>query len=128
MTTQLDVLVVGAGPTGMMMAGELVRRGLAVRVIDRADAPAKLSKAVGVHARSLEILDELGVADDLVSRGLPIGGIAMWAGGTRIVDVDFAALDTRFPFVLCVSQVETETVLRELLERRGGRVERSTEL
>ncbi len=53
---QVDVLVVGAGPTGMMLAGELLRHGVSVRVVDAAAAPATLSKAVGVHARSLEIL------------------------------------------------------------------------
>jgi 2-polyprenyl-6-methoxyphenol hydroxylase-like FAD-dependent oxidoreductase len=128
MTEQTDVLVVGAGPSGLALAGELHRRGVATRIVDRNAAPTTQSRAIGVHARTLEIFDDLGIADDLVARGIRCTGATMMAAGKPIVEIDFAGLDTRFPFVLCVSQVETETVLRDLLERRGGRVERETEL
>jgi len=123
-------MVVGAGPTGMMLAGELVRtRAIGARRLTPRRRRASCRRAVGVHARTLEILDEFGVADDLVARGHP-GRRRDHVGG-RQADRRrrfYRASITRFPFVLCVSQVETEAVLRELLELRGGRVERSTEL
>ncbi|HUJ58441.1 MAG TPA: FAD-dependent monooxygenase [Kofleriaceae bacterium] len=124
----LDALVVGAGPTGLALAGELLRRGLSVRVIDKAAAPTTQSRAIGVQARTLEIFDDLGIADDLVARGNRVEGATMLAGAHPFIEVDFEALDTRFPFILCVSQVETEAVLAALLARRGGAVERSCEL
>jgi 2-polyprenyl-6-methoxyphenol hydroxylase-like FAD-dependent oxidoreductase len=124
----IDVLVVGAGPTGLTLAGELLRRGLRVRIIDKAPAPTVHSKAVGVHARTLEIFEDLGIAEDLLSRGIQVEGATMHQGSQTIMDIDFHDLDTRFPFVLCVSQVETESVLTMLLERRGGAVDRGHEL
>jgi len=128
MSGDVDVLVVGAGPTGLVLAGELARRGVRVRLVDKNLAPTTQSRAVGVHARTLEIFDELGIADELVARGVPVGGITMSAGGKPLVEIEFEGLASRFPFVLCVSQVETETVLHALLERRGGAVERGKEL
>jgi 2-polyprenyl-6-methoxyphenol hydroxylase-like FAD-dependent oxidoreductase len=128
MTADLDVLVVGAGPTGLVLGGELARRGLSVRVIDKLAAPTTHSRAIAVHARTLEIFDDLGIADQLIARGVAVGGVTVRAGGKPIVDADFAGLPTRFPFVLCTAQTETEAVLGELLARRGVRVERSCEL
>jgi len=123
-----DVLVIGAGPTGLVLAGELLRRGLSVRVVDKLVAPTPHSRAIGVHARSLEILDDLGVADELIARGMRITGAALQTARGPIATVTFDELDTRYPFILCVSQVETETVLRDLLAARGGAIERDTEL
>ncbi len=128
MAEALDVLVVGGGPTGLTLGGELLRRGLRARVIDKATAPSTLSKAVGVHARTLEIFDDLGIADALIARGLRVRGATMRAGVQVIVSVDFSGLATRFPFILCLPQYETESVLAELLARRGGTVERGLEV
>ncbi len=124
----LDVLVVGAGPTGLMLGGELLRRGLHVRVVDKAPEATTLSKALGVHARTLEIFEDLGIADELIARGMRVTGATMRSGKQIIVAMDFAGLATRFPFILCVPQVDTEAVLASNLERRGGRVERALEL
>ena len=126
--TETDVLVVGAGPTGLTMASELLRRGLRTRIIDESEAPTTLSKAIAVHARTLEIFDDLGIADEMLDRGVVLRGATMEAAGATIASVDFAALDTRFPFVLSISQVETEAVLDGLVTRHGGRVERKTRL
>ncbi|MBX3227533.1 MAG: FAD-dependent monooxygenase [Labilithrix sp.] len=123
-----DVLVAGAGPTGLTLAGELLRRGLRVRVIDQSEAPTTLSKAIAVHARTLEIAADLGVADQLLARGVKLVGATLWSKTEELAKVDFAGLETPYPFVLSISQAETEGVLTRLLESRGGKVERDTKL
>ncbi len=128
MTNDVDVVVVGAGPVGLALGGELHRRGVRARIVDKLPAPSALSRAIGVHARTLEIFEDLGIADELIARGMRVAGATMRAGAHEILSVDFGALETRFPFILCVSQVETEAVLAALLERRGGAVERGREL
>jgi 2-polyprenyl-6-methoxyphenol hydroxylase-like FAD-dependent oxidoreductase len=128
MADAIDVLVVGAGPSGLMLGGELARYGVAVRVVDQLAEPTTQSRAIGVHARTLEIFDELGIADALVARGVPVRGAAIRASGKPVAEVDFAGLPTRFPFVLCAAQTETEAVLRELAARRGVNIERRCEL
>jgi 2-polyprenyl-6-methoxyphenol hydroxylase-like FAD-dependent oxidoreductase len=125
---ELDVLVVGAGPTGLTLAAELARRGVSVRIVEKIAQPTTLSKAIVVHARTLELLETDGVADDLVARGLPLHRVTMWAGGKPIVKASFDELDTRYAFLLSVSQAETEAALAAWLERHGGRVEREVEL
>ena len=128
MAKATDVLVIGAGPTGLTLACELARRGLAVRIVDQAAAPTTLSKAIALHARSLEVLDDLGVADTLVERGKKLLGATMWAGGEPIVRADFDELDSRYNFLLALSQAETEAVLSERLAGLGVEVERESRL
>ena len=124
MNPDVDVLVVGAGPTGLTVTSELLRRGLSVRTIDQAEAPTTLSKAIAVHARTLEIAQDMGVADELISRGVKLLGATMWSKEERLANVDFAGADTLYPFVLSISQAETEAVLTSLLIKQGGSVER----
>ncbi len=128
METSIDVLVVGAGPTGLTLASELVHRGLSVRVIDAADMPLPTSRAIGVHARTLEIFQRMGVAEELITKGQKLLGATFWSGGETISRVDFSEQDAAFPYLLCVPQSETESVLQALLERLGGRVERGVSL
>jgi 2-polyprenyl-6-methoxyphenol hydroxylase-like FAD-dependent oxidoreductase len=128
MALPLQVLVVGAGPTGLTLASELARRGVSARIIDRAAEPTQLSKAIGVQARTLEIFDDMGIADQAVSAGLKLVGVAMFANGEPIVKASFDELDTHYPFLLSIPQSDTERILAELLVRRGGSVERGVEL
>ena len=125
----MDALVVGAGPTGLLMAAELARHGLEARVIDRDEHGATESRALAIQARTVELLDDLGLADAFLERGLRASGMTVWSGsGERIVHVDFAEIGGRFPFVLDLPQSETEALLASHLEDLGGRVERRTEL
>ena len=79
-----EVLVVGAGPTGLMLANQLARRGVRVTIIDRHDGPARETRALGVQARTLEIYSHLGIAEKAVALGKRAIGAHLWApGGAR---------------------------------------------
>lgn len=125
---EIDVLVAGAGPTGLTMAAELLRRGLTVRIIDQAEAPTTLSKAIAVHARTLEIAADMGIAESLLERGVKLAGATLWSKDETIASVDFAGADTQYPYVLSISQAETEAVLHDLVAKYGGKVERRKKL
>lgn len=78
-----DVLVVGAGPTGLVLALWLTRLGVRVRIVDRAPEPGQTSRAIGVQARTLEQYCQLGFARDVVSAGKPASGLNLWIKGER---------------------------------------------
>ncbi|HEX7049851.1 MAG TPA: FAD-dependent monooxygenase [Longimicrobiales bacterium] len=126
----LDVLVVGAGPTGLTLAAQLQTFGARLRIIDRLVERGRESRALAVQARSLEVLDALGLADALVSRGNPGARVRIHLDDA-VVDLpvgDIGAADTRFPYVLFVSQAETEGVLGAHLAAVGVTIERGVEL
>lgn len=120
--------MVGAGPTGLCVALELARRQVPCRVIERAVAPSAGSRALGLHARTLEGLDRLGLADAFVAAGQPVSQLRFGAGPQEPVAIDLGLLDTRFPFLLLLPQAETERLLTDALEALGVRVERGTAL
>ena len=102
-----DVIVVGAGPTGLMLACELAMRGVAVRLLEeRRDIP-NITRAFGVHARTLELLDARGLADEIVKRGLPVYQVAPAPGAV----MNLKELPSRYPMVLMAPQSLTEHVL-----------------
>jgi len=123
-----DVLVVGAGPTGLTLACELARHGISVRIIDQAEAPSDTSKALGMHARTLEAFETMGVAEELVAKGVKVHGVNNYANGKRIVHLSMDELETRYPYVLSLPQSETERTLAQLLGRLGGSVGRPIQL
>ena len=102
-----EVLVVGAGPTGLMLAGDLARAGLGCTVLERRAEESNLSRAFAVHARTLELLDARGLADDLVTTGARVGALRVFGK----LEVDLSRLPTRFPYVLVTPQYNTERVL-----------------
>lgn len=128
MSEPIDVLVVGAGPTGLTLACELLRHGLRVRIIDEAEGPTTVSKAIVVHARTLETLRAMGCAEALIAKGQKLHGATLWSNGAAVVRADFDELETQYPFILSTPQRETEAVLLDLLAKLGGAVERSTKL
>lgn len=126
-----DVLIIGAGPTGLTLAAQLRTFGVRLRIIERLLDRAHESRALAVQARSLEVMQSLGLADTLVARGNTSARVVIHlASGTRVdarLD-DIGAMDTRFPYILFVSQAETEAVLGEHLAGAGVAVERGVEL
>ena len=119
-----DVLVVGAGPTGLLLAGDLAAAGLRVTVVEKRGEESNLTRAFGVHARTLEQLDARGVADELIATGLALPVLQ----AIDRVRFDMSTLPTRFPFVLITPQSNTERVLRERAVKAGAELRRGTEL
>jgi 2-polyprenyl-6-methoxyphenol hydroxylase-like FAD-dependent oxidoreductase len=127
----LDALIVGAGPTGLTLAAGLARLGVRFRLIDRAIDRVHESRALGVQARTLEVLQTLGLGEELVRRGNPSARLLLHLDTRRAAEVRLGALgrpDTRFPFILFVSQAETEALLGEHLASAGVGIERGVEL
>lgn len=129
MTTQ--ILIVGAGPTGLMLANQLGRRGIRATVIDRHHGPAEQTRAMAVHARTLEIFAHLGVVDRALALGRRGNGANMWTGGRRAARIPFEDMGrglSRYPFVLMLGQDDTERILGARLRDWGMDVQWNTEL
>ncbi|MFF4339460.1 FAD-dependent monooxygenase [Kitasatospora sp. NPDC001540] len=119
-----DVLVVGAGPTGLLLAGDLAAAGLRVTVLEKRTEESGLTRAFAVHARTLELLDARGLADELIATGAAMSSLHLFGR----IRVDLAHLPTRFPFVLVTPQYNTERVLRERAVKAGADLRRGTEV
>jgi 2-polyprenyl-6-methoxyphenol hydroxylase-like FAD-dependent oxidoreductase len=127
----IDVLIVGAGPTGLMLANQLGRRGVRVLIVDRHSGPAQQSRAMAVQARTLEIYWKLGVADRALELGSRGTGANMWAEGrwtARIPVGDIGKTVSPFPFVLMLGQDDNERILGEKLRDWSLEVQWKTEL
>ncbi|HEY3909530.1 MAG TPA: FAD-dependent monooxygenase [Stellaceae bacterium] len=128
MSQRPSVLIVGAGPTGLVMAHELARGGVNCRVIDKRAQRSTHSKAIAIHSRTLETFELMQIVDDFLAAGQRIAGVGIHGEHGPIAHIGFGALDTRYPYVLGVPQDETERILEEHMARHGIRVERNTEL
>ena len=126
-----DVLVVGAGPTGLMLANQLARRGVRTLIVDRHAGPARETRALGVQARTLEIYQKLGIAERAIELGKRGTGANIWAEGRRMARVplgDAGAALTPYPFILILGQDDNECILGETLRSFGLPVRWNTEL
>ncbi|MEV7420059.1 FAD-dependent monooxygenase [Streptomyces sp. NPDC089919] len=120
-----DVVVVGAGPTGLLLAGDLAAAGLRTVLLERRAAhSANLTRAFAVHARTLELLDARGLADELVKTGTPVGELGLF--GTLALELK--ALRTRFPYVLITPQYEVERLLTRRALSTGVDIREDTAL
>jgi 2-polyprenyl-6-methoxyphenol hydroxylase-like FAD-dependent oxidoreductase len=123
-----DVLVVGAGPVGLILACELARRDVRVRLIDKLTEPTQESRAIIVHARSLEMMERIGAVENLITSGVRLSAIEMHADGKLLGRVELRGVDSPYPFRLSTAQTETERVLTERLEVLGVTIDRGVEL
>lgn len=124
------VLIVGGGPTGIMLAAELARREVPCRIIDRKPEPTTSSRAFTIHARTLEIFESMGIVDRYLTTGITSYGFLFnFEGLQEKPTLDFRILRSRYPYILVYSQAETERLLREhLINDRGVEIEWNTEL
>jgi 2-polyprenyl-6-methoxyphenol hydroxylase-like FAD-dependent oxidoreductase len=130
-SVDVDVLIVGAGPTGLMLANQLARRGVKPRIIDRHSGPAQQSRAMAVQARTMEIYSKMGLIDKALALGARATGANIWANGrwtARIPVGDIGQSMSAFPFVLMLGQDDNELIMGEKLRDYGVTVDWNTEL
>ncbi|HEX4145602.1 MAG TPA: FAD-dependent monooxygenase [Pirellulales bacterium] len=127
----VPVLIVGAGPTGLVLALWLTRLGVRVRIVDKTAEAGTTSRALAVQARTLEFYGQLGIAQAVVERGVKIAGVNLWVRGSRRARVPLEKIGeglTPYPFALVFPQDAHERLLIERLEALGVKVERRTDL
>nr|WP_208817742.1 FAD-dependent monooxygenase [Micromonospora echinofusca] len=124
MPEESEVVVVGAGPTGLLLAGDLAAAGVRTTVLERRTTESNLTRAFGVHARTLEQLDNRGLADELIAAGQIVRGLRLFDR----IEVSFADLPSRYPYLLIVPQYEVERLLRRRAVEHGATIVRGAEL
>ena len=119
-----DVVIVGAGPTGLALGAELKRLEISSLILDRLEAGANTSRAAVVHARTLEVLEPLGVTPELIQEGIIVPIFRVRDRNRILTSISFAELDTKYPFTLMCPQNRTEAILLQRLQSLGGAVQR----
>lgn len=125
-----DVLIIGAGPTGLSLACQLVRHGIDFVIVDKNDGITPFSKAIGVQARTLEIYEQIGLADKAVASGAIAGKARMLEGGEVRAELDFSNLGeglSPYPYLLLLEQSKNEQLHYEFLQTHGKQVRWQTE-
>src|SRR5882724_4885277 len=120
-----DVLIVGAGPTGLVLALWLTRLGVRVRIVDKTAEPGTTSRALAVQARTLELYNQIGLADAVVTRGRKTIAANLWVAGKKTAHAvlgEMGAGLSPFPYALIFSQDEHERLLIERLAEAGVQV------
>ncbi|MGW0599120.1 FAD-dependent monooxygenase [Streptomyces sp. NPDC002776] len=124
-TTAFDVIVAGAGPTGLMLAGELAMAGVRCRVVERREDRTRESRALGLHGRTMEVLNMRGVADEVLARANPIPQVRVSLGGSLF---DMGRLATDYGQLTIIPQGETEEILEKRATELGVVVDRGVAL
>ena len=127
-TYDTDVLVVGAGPTGLTLAASLIERGIATVIVDSRAAGGHTSRAAAINARTLEVLEGLDVTRRLVKEGIPAPRFTIRDRSRTLMDLDFSGLTTDYPYTLLIPQNVTEKLLSDRLLELGGTVLRPKKL
>jgi 2-polyprenyl-6-methoxyphenol hydroxylase-like FAD-dependent oxidoreductase len=125
---ETHVLVVGAGPTGLLLAAELCRRGIDCRLIDALADTQHWDRATVVHPRSLEVFESLGIVDRFLDAGVPQRSARLHSKGEVVAELDFSASGAPYPYNVGLSEEMTEMFLGDYLRDQGGSVERGTPL
>src|SRR5258708_24788185 len=120
----MRTVIVGAGPTGLLLAGDLAAAGVDVTVLERRAGESNLTRAFGVHARTLEHLDARGLADELVPTGAKVKDVRLF----NRLRVDLGGLPSRFAFLLITPQYNVERLLEERAVKAGARILRGVEV
>ncbi|MFE1165745.1 FAD-dependent monooxygenase [Nocardiopsis sp. NPDC058789] len=123
----MSVIVVGAGPTGLILAGDLAEAGTDVTLLEKRAEESNLTRAFALHARTLELFDMRGIADEIVDQGFEVSRVRVTMGG-REVALDLRHPESRFRYVLTVAQARTEALLQRRAERLGVRIRRGAEV
>jgi 2-polyprenyl-6-methoxyphenol hydroxylase-like FAD-dependent oxidoreductase len=126
--TDVDVLIVGAGPVGLFLANECARRSLRWRIVEQRTGQSEHSKALAIFPRTLEIFDMAGVVASFLEVANRVTSVAVIAHGRRLAHIPFAPAESPYPFIAMVPQDVTERLLVEALQRKGGTVEYDTAL
>src|ERR1700736_3907897 len=129
--SQTGVLIVGAGPTGLVLALWLTKLGVKVSIIDKTAEPGTTSRALAVQARTLELYRQLDLADAVVAKGHQVPAVNLWVKGEPKARISLAAMGsglTPYPFLQIFPQDEHERLLIQRLDALGVAVERRTEL
>src|SRR3954447_4970719 len=128
--TRTDVIIVGAGPTGLSLACQLVRYGVDFIILDKADTITPYSQAIGVHARTLEIYEQIDLAQPAIEQGAVAGKARLLAGGELRGEFDLSNIGqglSPYPFVLLLKQSKNERLLFDYLQAHGKEVRWKTE-
>ena len=116
------------GPTGLLLAADLLARGVSTRIIDKGDGVNLETRAIAVHARALEVLDLMGLAERFVEHGQIVRWWRFYADGKPRLSLDLSGNGSRFGFMLDIPQHQTECLLRARVAELGGVIEQGTEL
>src|SRR5690348_12204089 len=129
--TKTDVIIIGAGPTGLALACQFIRYGIDFIIIDKKETTTPYSKAIGVQARTLEIYEQIGLADKLVDQGWKANRARMIVGGEVRGEIDFSEIGvgmSAYPYVLIVEQGKHERMLHDHIRANGKEVRWQTEM